>query len=336
MKILGITTYILLICLISIGCVTEPINSNHIEYTISISSPVSVRVSDSSRIIIKSNIPNYERCSCIWSTENGEIKSAGTEAIYYAPQEKGTATIKVKLYDQQMNPHTDSVQIEIFKQYIILKADDMMFFDRYESGIAPNWIKFIEYISELDIKASIGLIGNSLDKGDSNYLEYLKTIAADEHFEIWNHGYTHEYHEFLGTPYEYQKEHLLLAQNIAKDKLDVTLRAFGAPGDKSDINTAKALDEILEIKVWFYGLDNSDKLNLKFYTHIEFPCHNPDYEEFLEEYKPERECLVLEIHPNSWYNWYKWRNFEKIIDYLISCDVTFTLPYYYLLDFQIL
>ena len=97
----------------------------------------------------------------------------------------------------------------------------------------------------------------------------------DGSFEIWNHGYNHKlnginengetYHEFWNTTSDYQKEHLEKTQELALEKLGITLRAFGAPGNNHDSITLDVMNENDDIKVWFYGNPESNKIVLERY-----------------------------------------------------------------------
>jgi len=270
-----------------------------------------------------------------WLTSIGTIRGSGRHVTYYAPSEEGWITIKVIIFDG-ISMISDSVDILIYKQIIILKADDL---EDNSSGIIPiRWEKFISYCQANDIKANMGLIGNSLNNANPSFVSYLKSIMQCELFEIWNHGYDHivgqtnsygeTYSEFQNTSYEYQKNQLLKTQNLAKKMLGIKLRAFGAPGNKIDENTSKALDEIDEIKIWFFGLENSKKLILKHFLDIEFPTHHPVFEKFLEKYDSKIKCIVFQIHPNSWGE-QDFEEFTKIIDYLTEQEVTFLKVYEY-------
>ncbi|MBK7981503.1 MAG: hypothetical protein IPK06_16160 [Ignavibacteriae bacterium] len=44
---------------------------------------------------------------------------------------------------------------------------------------------------EKNIVASLGILGNSLEAGNSKYYNFLKDLIKSNYFEIWNHGYKH-------------------------------------------------------------------------------------------------------------------------------------------------
>lgn len=228
-------------------------------------------------------------------------------------------------------PHTKPNGL---KSLIILKADDLRFDN--SNVISPGWQTFIDYIEDSKIKASIGIIGNSLEQGNDEYFSLIKTIHNKGNIEFWNHGYSHYSNddsenpvwEFRNTPYNQQYENLLRTQELAKTKIGITLHAFGAPFNQTDENTVKAIEDIEDIKVWLFGNTSSTKLVLKRYCDIEYPTHNPDYKKFLKNYNSGREYLLLQIHPNSWDN-ERFNQFKQIIEFLIQGNATFITPFEY-------
>ena len=71
------------------------------------------------------------------------------------------------------------------KQYIILKADDLVF-DKINT-ISPGWQRFVNYIEEKKIKAGIGIICNSLEKGDNKYFSLVICVFIRySKFSIFN------------------------------------------------------------------------------------------------------------------------------------------------------
>ena len=220
------------------------------------------------------------------------------------------------------------------KQFIILKADDLKF--ESTNTISPGWQKFINYIENMKIKASIGIIGNSLEKGDDKYISLIKSIHNRGNIEFWNHGYNHYTNndsinpiwEFKNTSYKQQYENMLKTQELAKTKLKITLYTFGVPYNFIDENTLKTIENTDDIKVWLFGNPSSTKLVLRRYCNIEYPTHNPDYQKFLERYDSSKEYLVLQLHPNSWDD-NRFNQFEQIINFLIKQKVTFITPFVY-------
>jgi peptidoglycan/xylan/chitin deacetylase (PgdA/CDA1 family) len=218
-------------------------------------------------------------------------------------------------------------------QYVILKADDLIYDEK--NIISKNWYRFFEYIVSEKIKTSVGIVVNSLDTEDERYPALLKYLHRTVVIEFWNHGFDHRlgaeddagnlYDEFRGSSLEFQIEQLKKSQSLAKEKLGITLSAFGAPGNAIDRTTIKALNQFEEIKVWFYGLEGSDKLVLERTADMEYPAGKPDYNSFIKNYDSTKEYLVFQIHPNMW-DENQFEEFKKIVSYLKEQKLLFVLP----------
>ena len=293
-----------------------------------------LKINESTEIELNHSNFNNPNITVAWSADTGMIVGYGSLAIYTAPSEPCTTLVQAIVTDSFNNTSVDSIKIIIYKQLIILKADDLSYSANY---IIPlGFQNFIDYIENNNIKASIGLIGNSLEVKNEQYLQYIKNISSDGSFEIWNHGYNHKltgtnengetYHEFWNTTYDYQKDHLEKTQELALEKLGITLRAFGAPGNNHDSITLDIINENDEIKLWFYGNPESDKIVLERHYNIEFSSQYPDYEEFVNNYPANEEYLALQIHPKAWDN-EGFNQFELIIEFLMTQKVAFITPY---------
>ncbi|MBI5538881.1 MAG: DUF2334 domain-containing protein [Bacteroidia bacterium] len=298
-----------------------------------------LKIGDSTVLNIGLSNPDLDDMKFDWTAEFGRIKGSGNSVKYYAPDSVVSDIIAVTITGPDSAKRASIAKINVFNQLVILKADDMVF---DENTIVPQrWVSFIDYIKSKGIKASIGVIGNSLEAGNNKYFKYLKSIAASGNFELWNHGYNHiydgkypngeSYKEFYNTPYSYQYKHMSLTDSLAIKKLGIIFHTFGAPGNGIDSVTVRAINNQKNIKVWLFGLPGSTKFTMQRFVEIEFPTSDPVYSKFIKNYSSEKPCLVLQIHPNSW-DADKFSEFKKIIDYLLSKKVTFINPYdYYLL-----
>lgn len=239
-----------------------------------------------------------------WTSNIGIIQGIGDSIVYYAPSKNGIALIELNITDSDSNKFRELFTIKIFQQLVILKADDFVY--DYQNVISSRWKAFIDFIATKNIKASLGIIGKSINYGNNEFYESTKKINRSGYFEFWNHGYSHKldatnileekYCEFQGTPAKYQKAHLIRTQNLAKERLGIELHAFCAPGNAVDKNTIEAIDKIHELDMWFLGLKGSSKLVLERSVEIEFPTHNPNYQKFISNYNSQKEYLVLQIH----------------------------------------
>ena len=212
-------------------------------------------------------------------------------------------------------------------QVIVLKLDDIV------TDNAPRWQRVTDFLAEQDLKASYGIIGYSLEEENPGYFQWIKELQAGGRIELWNHGYlkrlaSDKAGEFEGT-FEEQKRSLLRTQELAREKLGIELKAFGPHWSGTNDDTAKALETMPEITMWFYGPSkNTSKFVFKRVLTLENPTHVPDFEKFKARYEQvgrTEKCLALQGHPNSW-DEKRWNNFVKIIQYLKSQKCVFMTP----------
>lgn len=273
-----------------------------------------------------------------WWVSDGTIvqQAQVNQALFTAPGHKCTVQVKVEVKDKNNAVSTQTISIIVYKQVNFLKADDMRFDPA--NILYPQWTRLLDYMEKRQIKMCVGLICNYLERGNAEFFNRLKRIDQLEYFEIFNHGYDHlldkineqgeHYWEFFNTTFEQQREHFLKGQNLVKEKLGITLHTFGAPGNKNDANTTKAIETIDDLKVWFLGDPGSSKLVLNKKRWIETSECRPDYNTFVKTYSPDEDYLVLHLHPIGWSS----DDFDiyiKVLDFLVQQDVTFLLPYEY-------
>jgi len=301
-----------------------------------ISFPKFVQVNDSAKIIVVSDTKSVDDYSFKWETSYGSLRAFGNEAVYLSPELPGEVSIKLDIYYKDVLTTTYSFKISVFKQLVILKADDLIY-DK-NKVISENWTRFLHYVVSEKIKTSVGLIVNSLEVEDEKYPGLLKYLSRTGFIELWIHGYDHRlgavhpngesYDEFRNSSLEFQKEQLRKAIDLPKQKLELTMQTFGAPGNGIDSNTIFALDSFDEIKVWFFGLEGSQKLVLGRSADMEYPVGNPDYESFVKNHDLTSRYIVFQIHPNMW-DENQFVEFKQIISYLKEQKLTFILPYEY-------
>lgn len=216
---------------------------------------------------------------------------------------------------------------------IVIKADDLIKYDR-------NVKRFNNIIKKENIKANWGIVANSLENADEDYINFIKNSDKDR-FGFFNHGYTHSMKvtpqdkiicEFGGKTIQEQLKHLKDAQKLVKDKTGLTLNAFGAPCNQINLETKKALEQIDDIKIWYFGMDTKDKIILKRYSEIEISAGKPSYQHFIKKTakylldKNSNEALVItyQIHPNGWHTKDR-REFRKIVKFLKNSGASFIL-----------
>ena len=225
-------------------------------------------------------------------------------------------------------------------QYVILKLDDLWF---ENEPVHDGWTQVINFLNKENVIGTIGIVGNSLEIGNDEYFAWIKARHNEGH-EIWHHGFCHckqmegelEIREYRGKGLTNQCESISKTQRLAKEKLGINLRTFGAPYNSTDNNTAVALSKVPEIKIWLFKETNSttDKflLNRIKEVNIEYPVHVPDFEKFRQgfmKYKSEP-ILILQGHPRSWTeDTSRFEDFKKIILYLKKHKVEFVTPFEY-------
>lgn len=223
---------------------------------------------------------------------------------------------------------------------VVLKLDDLW----YEDGLVhPGWVQVMDFLRAEEVVGTIGLVCNSLEEGTAEYFQWIKDREAEGH-EIWHHGYCHckptveeqQRREFRGTDYDYQFDHLSSAHELAKEKLAITLRTFGAPYNSTDEHTARALDSLPDIKIWLYKETQAPTSKHVFAripeVNIEYPVHIPDFAKFQAGYTKhkDQDLLVIQGHPRSWVeDPARFEDFKRIILFLKAEQVKFTTPYAY-------
>ncbi len=227
---------------------------------------------------------------------------------------------------------------------VILKLDDLT---------KPNakFRRILDFLKSRNIKATAGIICNSLEKPNEAYYSWIKELNDSGMVEFWLHGYDHrqwkdtdgkDLMEFKGVPYEKQKEAITKSQELAKTKLGFPFRTFGAPFNAIDDAALKVLSEDPDLKVLLYGKPEqaSQVPGLMIMDRTAMNIENPLFvpntarvEHDLKILGPKREYFVLQGHPEQW-DEARIAEFGKMIDYLCSQGVIFTTPYEYYLHQQ--
>ena len=226
-------------------------------------------------------------------------------------------------------------------QVILLKLDDVT--ARGAAGgrpVSPRWERVIDFIETNHLKAGCGIIGSSLERENPAYFKWIKHWDQKGTIEFWNHGYldrtsTNQPGEFEQGSAAEQKVALAKTQQLAKEKLGLTLRAFGEHYSRVTEETEKALNDLPDNQIWLYGPRNSKfykKLSLVRVMGLENPTFVPDFEKFKATYErvgAAQPVLVLQGHPNHWTD-ERWAGFVKIIEFLKAKGCVFMKPSEYL------
>jgi peptidoglycan/xylan/chitin deacetylase (PgdA/CDA1 family) len=216
-------------------------------------------------------------------------------------------------------------------QVIILKFDDV-------TAITPRWQRVADYIEKKNLKASFGIIGDSLESDNATYFDWIKSLSKRGAIEFWNHGYRNrkaddKFGEFEQGTVEEQQAALEKTQRLAKQKLGFELKAFGPHWSATTAATSKALEAIPELKILF-AVPSADpkKFVLERVLTLENPTFVTDAARFKETYgrsAATKPYLSLQGHPNQWDD-QRWAGFVEIIDFLKSKNCIFMTPSEYI------
>jgi hypothetical protein len=210
-----------------------------------------------------------------------------------------------------------------FGSIAVIKADDL------RACNFNAFIRLIRLLSPRRIPLSIGLICSEIKLLNQHQYSFLSSLN-ERFIEIWHHGYDHYRNinflnpfqsniwEFCNTPFDYQKNHIISGINEAKNILGINLVSFGAPHNKTDINTIRVLQEVPQIEVIFDKAECSGKTMLPSFERVEqFTGRVKPADIFIKSFNPSlkrSEPVVFLIHPEYWDD-YDFTEFKKIIDY---------------------
>jgi len=204
---------------------------------------------------------------------------------------------------------------------VILKLDDVTRDGAHgQDPVSPRWQKCVDFLEKEHVKASLGIIGSSLEGDAPAYFKWIKDLNEKGSFEFWNHCYENAADRFKGTSLEEQKGALEKTQRLAREKLGITLKAFGVHWSPTDETTEAALAAVPEIKIWFFGPENpkGKQVSLKRTLNLEQPTFVPNFEKVKADFEKrgkELPYLVLQGHPNQWDD-KRFDDFTKVVKFL--------------------
>jgi peptidoglycan/xylan/chitin deacetylase (PgdA/CDA1 family) len=219
----------------------------------------------------------------------------------------------------------------------IIKADDVR-------GLNGKWDRFIKVSQEHGANPCLGIILNSLEKPDPAYETWLKKTAETGKVEFWNHGWDHKQWDDAGTQksefgnsgYEHQKTALEKSQAAALRVLGKPIVAFGSGFNAMDLDTARALNEVPELKLIFVypGARPAKALQGKVLLPMALRGENdgtgkPNFAKFKEDYAKKNNVQLtfaaLQFHPMG-FSEQGFTDFAAILDFLKVEGWTFMLP----------
>lgn len=202
---------------------------------------------------------------------------------------------------------------------IIFKFDDLR-------SVNTSILKLDKIIQREKIKITWGVIGKTFAEQNKEDHEWARKALQSGLYYFWNHGYTHIPGEFSKLSYKEQVSHLQKTQSVLKEIFNIESNVFGAPHNAINDDTLKAVEQITELKYWFFGNENYSKTNMKEVIALEYPLFRPNYKEFKKNYQNATESLlVLQGHPSYWH-WSELYQFKRIIHFLKSENCNFIFP----------
>ncbi|MGO8702270.1 MAG: DUF2334 domain-containing protein [Candidatus Brocadiia bacterium] len=227
-------------------------------------------------------------------------------------------------------------------QIIIFKFDDVIAgWENKNDVVPPRWQRMTDFIEKNRLKASSGVIGESLEGENPAYFDWLKEHQKKGAMEFWHHGYhmrnaEEKTGEFDQGTWQEHKAILERGERLAQEKLGFEFAAFGPHWSSTTAATDRALEAVPQIKVWLYGPKKPkyfSRLSLPRVMSLENPIFVPDFEKFQGAYNQlaaELPMLVLQGHPDQWKAETKWEGFFKIVEFLKSKGCVFMTPSEYL------
>lgn len=224
------------------------------------------------------------------------------------------------------------------KKIAIIKADDVRKVD-------GKWERFFKIAQEHGVPVSAGVIAVSFEKEGPEYDAWLKQWEATGKVEFWNHGWDHRQweedgkkkSEFGHSGFAHQKDHLIKAQQAAKEGLGKPFTAFGSGFNAMDADTARALNGIPELRMVFCypGAKPTAAMKGKILLPMTLRGENdgtgkPNFAKFKEEYEkkkadPSLTFAAIQFHPGA-FSEQGFIEFAAIVDFLKAEGWRFVLP----------
>lgn len=226
---------------------------------------------------------------------------------------------------------------------VMLKLDDLARQGKgAQATVSARWQKTTDFLEGEKIKASYGILVDSLEGDCPTYVDWIKKRMAAGYIEMWNHGYYSRFPaelkvngrtgENVGATAAEQEALFKKTLALAKEKLGIDLVAFGPHSTHTDNATYEALENIPQIRmVWFYGPTKGAKTSkfiVKRLMELEKPIFVPNFEQLKENFEKKRATLpyiAIQGHPNSWDD-ERFENFKKVVLYLREQGCRFVTP----------
>ncbi len=232
---------------------------------------------------------------------------------------------------------------------VVLKLDDVK---QARTHVHAAWQRVDDVLAERGIKASYGVICQTLTEATPQYAEWIRSRHKAGRVEFWFHGWDHGPHEadgrlcneFAGWSYEGMKALVDKSQKAAQQALGFAFTTFGptgsgAPGPGLDETALRVLRDDPHLCVALYPspLDEAGRrvaaeggltiLDRVWDVNLEGAVGVPDGQRLRAGFAahPEREYFVLQGHPAAW-SGERFNEFLRILDFLQEQKVVFMTP----------
>ena len=295
-----------------------------LDFTIESPAPA-LRADDSLTITLDPPVLPEDGYTFTWSATAGDIDPDGQSIAFTAPDEPGYVLLHVDIDDGVNPPVRESLPLLVFKQFVLIKADDYL---SYDGTVSAAWNQYLDYMSETRrIKHSVGVITNSLDfytlSGANEFTSITRALNDSLLVEFFHHGYDHSGNpvgdklltpekawqsplkaapltEFFGQPFNFQRAHLADGLALSRSVLGFPIHTFGAPFGLTDATTIDALNDgsTADLEVWYDGLPGSNERVIDVNELlVENPTGYPRIDQFEAAYDPDVPVIVLQVHP---------------------------------------
>ncbi|HYF37244.1 MAG TPA: hypothetical protein VD994_18225 [Prosthecobacter sp.] len=226
----------------------------------------------------------------------------------------------------------------------MLKLDDLVRASgKPEATVSPRWQRVTDFLEGEKIKASYGILCDSLEGDCPAYVEWLKNVVARGYIELWHHGYyarllpeemkvTGRTQEYLGGTVEDQLTMFRKSFDLVKEKVGVDMIAFGPHSTTIDGITYQAMEQFPQIRlVWYYGPPKgtaTSKFVVERLMELERPLFVPNPENVQRNFELKRATLpyvAIQGHPNQWDD-ARFDAFKKAVLYLRDQGCVFVTP----------
>ena len=254
---------------------------------------------------------------------------------FSVPDDEKAYKIKAMLWKDTAEP---VAKAEKASRIAIIKLDDLRDTNYDKFLLLKNWAE------ENRVKMGFGIVCNSLEKENDAYYKAVKAMDDSEYVEIWCHGYTHAeevnggvYSSEFNAPLAEQIETLQKCADILYEKCGVTVRSLGAPHNRVNDDTARAMEAVPQYKTVIESCNDgvvisgstfkhlSNRLLVEKGTGIILP-----YEDIMSRYKmlSDKEYFIIPGHAPYWDGDNR-KDFETVamfIEFLKGEKVRFMTP----------